>query len=305
MVLDAHLDCKSLELYFVKADFFLLLQPMIDSIIKLALKEDIGEGDHTSLSCVPASAIGHAKLIVKDTGILAGVELAKRIFNHYDPTLEMKIHLLDGAKVKPGDIAFEISGKSQSILATERVVLNFMQRMSGIATQTRSIVDLIEGTNTQLLDTRKTTPGIRALEKWAVTTGGGVNHRFGLYDMVMIKDNHIDYAGGITNAILRTVQYLKEMNLKLNIEIEVRDEKELDEVLAVGQVDRIMLDNFTPEEIKRVLPKIPSHYETEASGGITIENIRSYAETGVDFISSGALTHSVRSLDMSLKAEFK
>jgi nicotinate-nucleotide pyrophosphorylase (carboxylating) len=305
LVLDAHLDCKSLELYFVKADFFLLLQPMIDSIIKLALKEDIGEGDHTSLSCVPASAIGRAKLIVKDTGILAGVELAKRIFNHYDPTLEMKIHLLDGAKVKPGDIAFEISGKSQSILATERVVLNFMQRMSGIATQTRSIVDLIEGTNTQLLDTRKTTPGIRALEKWAVTTGGGVNHRFGLYDMVMIKDNHIDYAGGITNAITRTVEYLKAKNLKLNIEIEVRDEKELDEVLAVGQVDRIMLDNFTPEEIKRVLPKIPSHYETEASGGITIENIRSYAETGVDFISSGALTHSVRSLDMSLKAEFK
>ena len=303
--MDAHLDCKSLELYFVKADFFLLLQPMIDSIIKLALKEDIGEGDHTSLSCVPASAIGRAKLIVKDTGILAGVELAKRIFNHYDPTLEMKIHLLDGAKVKPGDIAFEISGKSQSILATERVVLNFMQRMSGIATQTRSIVDLIEGTNTQLLDTRKTTPGIRALEKWAVTTGGGVNHRFGLYDMVMIKDNHIDYAGGITNAITRTVEYLKAKNLKLNIEIEVRDEKELDEVLAVGQVDRIMLDNFTPEEIKRVLPKIPSHYETEASGGITIENIRSYAETGVDFISSGALTHSVRSLDMSLKAEFK
>lgn len=278
---------------------------MIDSIIKLALKEDIGEGDHTSLSCVPNDATGHAKLIVKDTGILAGVELAKRIFNHYDPALEIKIHLSDGAKVKPGDIAFEISGKSQSILATERLVLNFMQRMSGIATQTRSIVDLIQGTNTQLLDTRKTTPGIRALEKWAVTIGGGVNHRFGLYDMVMIKDNHIDYAGGITNAITRTVEYLKSKNLILNIEIEVRDEKELDEVLAVGQVDRIMLDNFTPEEIKRVLPKIPSHYETEASGGITIENIRSYAETGVDFISSGALTHSVRSLDMSLKAEFK
>lgn len=278
---------------------------MIDSIIKLALKEDIGEGDHTSLSCVPNEAVGHAKLIIKDTGILAGVDLAKRIFNHYDPTLEMKIHLVDGVKVKPGDIAFEIYGKSQSILATERLVLNFMQRMSGIATQTRSIVDLIEGTNTQLLDTRKTTPGIRALEKWAVTIGGGVNHRFGLYDMVMIKDNHIDYAGGITNAITRTVEYLKSKNLKLNIEIEVRDEKELDEVLAVGQVDRIMLDNFTPEEIKRVLPKIPSHYETEASGGITIENIRSYAETGVDFISSGALTHSVRSLDMSLKAEFK
>ena len=278
---------------------------MIDSIIKLALKEDIGEGDHTSLSCVPEEAQGHAKLIIKDTGILAGVELAKRIFNQYDSTLEMKIHLLDGAKVKPGDIAFEVSGKSRSILATERLVLNFMQRMSGIATQTRSIVDLIEGTNTQLLDTRKTTPGIRALEKWAVTIGGGVNHRFGLYDMVMIKDNHIDYAGGIKKAVLRTVDYLKAKNLKLNIEIEVRDEKELEEVLTVGQVDRIMLDNFTPEEIKRVLPKIPSNYETEASGGITIDNIRSYAETGVDFISSGALTHSVKSLDMSLKAEFK
>jgi nicotinate-nucleotide pyrophosphorylase (carboxylating) len=277
---------------------------MIDSIIKLALKEDIGEGDHTSLSCVPSEAVGSAKLIIKDTGVLAGVELAKRIFNHYDPDLQMNIHILDGAKVTPGDIAFEVTGKSQSILATERLVLNFMQRMSGIATQTRSIVDLIEGTNTQLLDTRKTTPGIRALEKWAVTIGGGVNHRFGLYDMVMIKDNHIDYAGGITNAILRTVEYLKAKNLKLNIEIEVRDEKELEEVLAVGQVDRIMLDNFTPDEIKRVLPKIPSNYETEASGGITIENIRSYAETGVDFISSGALTHSVKSLDMSLKAEF-
>jgi nicotinate-nucleotide pyrophosphorylase (carboxylating) len=281
LVLDAHLDCKSLELYFVKADFFLLLQPMIDSIIKLALKEDIGEGDHTSLSCVPASAIGHAKLIVKDTGILAGVELAKRIFNHYDPTLEMKIHLLDGAKVKPGDIAFEISGKSQSILATERVVLNFMQRMSGIATQTRSIVDLIEGTNTQLLDTRKTTPGIRALEKWAVTTGGGVNHRFGLYDMVMIKDNHIDYAGGITNAILRTVQYLKEMNLKLNIEIEVRDEKELDEVLAVGQVDRIMLDNFTPEELNVCFQRYRHTMKRKLQEGLQLKTLEATPKRGL------------------------
>ena len=277
---------------------------MIDSIIQFALKEDIGEGDHTSLSCVPEAATGKAKLFIKDSGILAGVELAQRIFNHYDPSLQMTTHLLDGTSVKPGDIAFEVSGKSRSILATERLVLNFMQRMSGIATETRSIVNLIEGTSTQLLDTRKTTPGIRALEKWAVTIGGGVNHRFGLYDMVMIKDNHIDYAGGITNAILRTVEYLKEKNLKLNIEIEVRNEKELDEVLAIGHVDRIMLDNFTPQEIARVLPKIPSHFETEASGGITKENIRAYAETGVDFISSGALTHSVKSLDMSLKAEF-
>lgn len=277
---------------------------MIDSIIDLALKEDIGSGDHSALSCVPENATGHAKLLIKDNGVLAGVELAKRIFHRYDPDLEIDIHLLDGTNVKVGDIAFEISGSSRSILATERLVLNFMQRMSGIATKTKAISDLIEGTSARLLDTRKTTPGIRALEKWAVTIGGGYNHRFGLYDMIMIKDNHIDYAGGVSAAIQRANDYIKEQSLKLNIEIEVRNETELEEVLQQGNVDRIMLDNFTPEQIVKVLPSIPKNIETEASGGIDENNIRAYAETGVDFISSGALTHSVMSLDMSLKAVF-
>lgn len=277
---------------------------MIDEIIDFALKEDIGDGDHSSLSCVPETAQGHAKLLVKDHGILAGVSLAKKIFHRYDPNLELEIHLLDGAKIKPGDIVFEVKGSSRSILATERLVLNFMQRMSGIATQTNRIVQSIEGTAANLLDTRKTTPGIRALEKWAVVIGGGHNHRFGLYDMIMIKDNHIDYAGGITKAIERTKAYLQEKNLKLKIEVEVRDEAELDEVLSVGGIDRILLDNFTPELIKKVLPKIPSEIETEASGGIDASNIRSYAETGVNYISSGALTHSVKSLDLSLKAVY-
>jgi len=278
---------------------------MIDSIIQLAFKEDIGDGDHTSLSCVPENAKGHAKLLVKDEGVIAGVALAKRIFSTYDPNLKVDVHLMDGSTVKHGDIVFEVSGSSRSILATERLVLNFMQRMSAIATHTNKVVKLIEGTNTHLLDTRKTTPGIRALEKWAVTIGGGFNHRFGLYDMIMIKDNHIDYAGGITKAIERANNYIESKNLKINIEIEVRDEKELDEVLAIGKIDRIMLDNFTPDQIRAVLPKIPSRIETEASGGITIDNIRAYAETDVNFISSGALTHSVSSMDLSLKAVFK
>ena len=278
---------------------------MIDEIIELALKEDIGEGDHTSLSCVPEGATGHAKLLVKDEGVIAGVELAERIFKKYDNNLTIEKHILDGSKVKHGDIVFELSGPSRSILATERLVLNFMQRMSAIATQTRSVVDLISGTDAYLLDTRKTTPGIRALEKWAVTIGGGYNHRFGLYDMIMIKDNHIDYAGGIQKAIERANQYIEEKKLKINIEIEVRDEQELDQVLEIGKVDRIMLDNFTPEQIKKVLPRIPSQIETEATGGITPDNIRGYAETGVNFISSGALTNSVNSMDLSLKAVFK
>jgi nicotinate-nucleotide pyrophosphorylase (carboxylating) len=277
---------------------------MIDEIIDLALNEDIGEGDHSSLSCVPEDATGTAKLLVKENGIIAGVQLARRIFHRYDPALTISIHILDGTPVKPGDIVFEIQGKSRSILATERLVLNFMQRMSGIATQTNSVVQLISDTETHLLDTRKTTPGIRALEKWAVTIGGGYNHRFGLYDMIMIKDNHIDYAGGVAKAIERANLYIAEKGLKINIEIEVRNEEELDEVLKNPKVDRIMLDNFTPEEILKVLPKIPVSIETEASGGITIDNIRAYAETGVNFISSGALTHSVKSLDMSLKAVY-
>lgn len=277
---------------------------MIEDIIINALKEDIGDGDHSSLACVPENAIGKAKLIVKDEGIIAGVELAEKIFNHYDQNLKVTVFIKDGTQVKTGDIALEVEGNSRSILATERLVLNFMQRMSGIATQTNTIVKLLDGCKTHLLDTRKTTPGIRYMEKWAVRIGGGYNHRFALYDMIMLKDNHIDYAGGIKNAIENTHKYLKETEKDLKIEVEVRDEKELDEVLAIGGVNRIMLDNFTPEEIIRVLTKIPKEYEVEASGGITLETIRSYAETGVDYISVGALTHSFKSLDMSLKATF-
>lgn len=277
---------------------------MIDEIIELALREDIGDGDHSSLACVPENGVGIAKLIVKEEGILAGVELAEKIFKKFDPELKMNIFINDGTPVKVGDIAFTVEGKSRSILATERLVLNFMQRMSGIATQTNKIVKLLDGCSTKLLDTRKTTPGIRYMEKWAVRIGGGYNHRFALYDMIMLKDNHIDYAGGITNAITRTKEYLEQTGKQLKIEVEVRDMTELDEVLLVGGIDRIMLDNFTPEEIQVALEKIPNHFEVEASGGITMETIRSYAETGVDFISVGALTHSFKSLDMSLKAVF-
>jgi nicotinate-nucleotide pyrophosphorylase (carboxylating) len=277
---------------------------MIYEIIDNALREDIGDGDHSSLACVPENAIGKATLFVKDDGILAGVELAEMIFKRFDPTLKMEILIQDGTVVKKGDIAFHVEGSSRSILATERLVLNFMQRMSGIATQTYQIVSLLEGLDTQLLDTRKTTPGIRYMEKWAVRIGGGKNHRFALYDMIMLKDNHIDYAGGITQAIESTNAYLEKTGKSLKIEVEVRNEQELDEVLAVGKVDRIMLDNFTPEQISAVLLKIPAKYEIEASGGITLDTIRKYAETGVHFISVGALTHSFRSLDLSLKADF-
>jgi len=277
---------------------------MINEIIDNALLEDIGEGDHASLSCVPENAQGKAHLLIKEDGILAGVELAEIIFHRFDPTIQIEVLLKDGASVKKGDIAFYVTGSSRSILSTERLVLNFMQRMSGIATQTNKIVSIIDGCNTKLLDTRKTTPGIRYIEKWAVRIGGGFNHRFALYDMIMLKDNHVDYAGGIIPAIQRANEYLKANNKDLKIEIEVRNEDELNEVLSFGGVDRIMLDNFTPERISKVLPFIPSQYETEASGGITIDNIRAYAETGIQFISVGALTHSVKSLDMSLKATF-
>ncbi len=277
---------------------------MIEDIIKNALIEDIGDGDHSSLACVPANAVGKAQLIIKDEGILAGVELAEMIFKTHDPNLNVITHIKDGEHVSHGQIALEVEGSSHSILATERLVLNFMQRMSGIATQTNKIVQLLKGCKTHLLDTRKTTPGIRYMEKWAVRIGGGYNHRFALYDMIMLKDNHIDYAGGIKNAIENTHNYLEKTGKKLKIEVEVRNEKELDEVLSIGQVNRIMLDNFTPEQITKVLPKIPPMFEVEASGGITMETIRSYAETGVDYISVGALTHSFKSLDMSLKATF-
>lgn len=277
---------------------------MINEIIDRALQEDIGEGDHSTLSCVPENATGKAELIIKEEGILAGVELALMIFHRFDPALEIQVFLKDGQQVKKGEIAFVVKGSSRSILSTERLVLNFMQRMSGIATQTNKIVQLISGTNTKLLDTRKTTPGIRYMEKWAVRIGGGYNHRFALYDMIMLKDNHIDYAGGIGPAIDRANDYLFKNELDLKIEIEVRDKSELLQVLEKGNVNRIMLDNFTPDEIREVLPLIPEKYETEASGGITLETIRSYAETGIQFISVGALTHSVKSLDMSLKAKF-
>lgn len=277
---------------------------MYDELIQLAFQEDLGDGDHSSLACVPNDAKGKATLYIKDDGVLAGIELAKQIFAHYDDSLEMHVFIPDGTLVKKGDIAFELRGKAQSILATERLVLNFMQRMSGIATQTRKLVDLTTGFKTKILDTRKTTPGLRQIEKWAVRIGGGHNHRMGLYDMIMLKDNHIDFAGGIVPAIERTNAYLKETGRNLKIEIEVRNEDELAQVLKAGHVQRIMLDNFSPERIVEALKIIPKEYEVEASGGITEETLMSYAKTGVDFISIGALTHSFKSLDMSLKADF-
>lgn len=277
---------------------------MLDEIIKNALLEDIGEGDHSTLACVPKDAKGTAKLLVKEDGILAGVEVAKRIYELYDPTLVIQFFKKDGDTIQKGEIAFVINGLSQSILSTERLVLNIMQRMSGIATQTANILKVIEGCSTKLLDTRKTTPGIRYLEKMSVKIGGGENHRFALYDMIMLKDNHVDYAGGIKPAIEKTKEYLIANNKCLRIEIEVRNMDELKEVIEIGGVDRIMLDNFSPALLKEALLIIPQKYETEASGGITIDTIRSYAETGVQFISVGALTHSVKSLDLSLKATF-
>lgn len=272
-------------------------------IIDFALKEDVGDGDHTSIACIPETAERKAKLLVKDNGILAGVELAKIIFERVDPNLKVEVLIEDGSPIEYGQIAFYVTGSSRSILTAERLVLNFMQRMSGIATKTHQLAHLIEDLPTKLLDTRKTTPCVRLMEKWAVTIGGGHNHRFALYDMVMIKDNHVDYAGGIKQAIERVNIYLKANNKPLKIEIEVRNLDELNQVLAVGNVDRIMLDNFTPEQISEALKLIPSYkYETEASGGINEDSIRAYAQTGIDYISSGALTHSYQSLDLSLKA---
>jgi nicotinate-nucleotide pyrophosphorylase (carboxylating) len=277
---------------------------MIQEIIQNALREDIGEGDHSALACIPAEAQGEAKLLVKDSGIIAGVELAEMICKEVDPALSFETFIADGTAVKPGDIAFIVRGGARSILASERLLLNFMQRMSGIATLTNEYMQLIQGTPAKLLDTRKTTPGIRYMEKWAVRIGGGYNHRFALYDMIMLKDNHIDFAGGIKAAIERTQDYLKHLGKTLKVEIEVRNLDELKEVLETGQVDRIMLDNFTPELLREALQLIAGRFETEASGGITKETIRSFAETGVDYISVGALTHSFKSLDMSLKASF-
>jgi nicotinate-nucleotide pyrophosphorylase (carboxylating) len=271
-------------------------------LINLAFEEDIKDGDHSSLSCIPNNKIGKAQLIVKDQGIIAGIELAEWIFESIDPTLFMEINVKDGDKVKKGDIAFSVKGCSISILTAERLVLNCMQRMSAIATKTRDYVELVKGTKTTILDTRKTTPGIRILEKWAVKIGGGDNHRFGLYDMIMLKDNHIDYAGGITKAIDKAKKYLKEKNLNLKIEVEARDLNEVKEIMTTKVVHRIMLDNFTPKDTIEAVKLINGKFETESSGGITSSTIRTYAECGVDYISVGALTHSIYNMDLSLKA---
>lgn len=274
----------------------------MEEIIKNALAEDLGAGDHTSLATIPADATGRAELLIKEDGVIAGIEVAEKVFKTVDPDIKFIGLMDDGQRVKRGDIVFTVAGKSISILSAERLALNFLQRMSGIATSTRKMADLLEGLHTKLLDTRKTTPNLRSLEKMAVRAGGGYNHRFGLFDMILIKDNHVDFAGGIKPAIEATRKYLDEKGLNLKIEIEVRDFNELNQVLETGGVDRIMLDNFTVDGIRTALQQIAGRYETEASGGINPDNIRSYAETGVDFISSGALTHQIKSLDMSLKA---
>lgn len=274
----------------------------IDEIIDQALREDIGDGDHTADACIPADSKGKAQLLVKESGVIAGVELAQCIFSRFDPYLKIDVFIKDGSDIKIGDVVLTVEGSSRSILKTERLVLNFMQRMSGIATKTASLNRLLEGTHAKLLDTRKTTPLLRELEKWAVKIGGGVNHRFGLYDMVMIKDNHIDMAGGIPQAIDRVQQHLKSIGKDLKIEIEVRDFDELGQALAIGGFHRIMLDNFHPDDERKAVALIGGRYETEASGGINETNIREHALAGVDFISVGALTHHIKSLDLSLKA---
>lgn len=275
---------------------------LIDQFINTSLHEDVGDGDHTSLATIPAGTQGKAKLLIKDNGILAGVELAAEIFHIVDKDLQLKIFLQDGAPVKYGDIAFEVNGDARNILTAERLVLNCMQRMSGIATKTHQITELLKDTKTKVLDTRKTTPGIRYIEKWAVKIGGGTNHRFGLYDMILIKDNHVDYSGGIKQALDKTHRYLAENNKQLRVEIEVRNLDELQQVLDAGGADMILLDNFNFDDLRAAVNTIGGEYVTEASGGITIDNIRQYAECGVDYISVGALTHSVKGLDMSLKA---
>lgn len=276
-------------------------QQELENFLIKALDEDVKDGDHTSLACVPASAKGKAKLLVKAPGILAGVAIAEYIFNHVDPSFDIKIYQQDGAKIAVGDIAFEVAGSSQSILKAERLVLNTMQRMSGIATMSNQFVKAVEGYNVQILDTRKTTPMLRFLEKLAVRIGGATNYRTGLYDRIMIKDNHIDFCGSITQAVQQTIAYLKQHQLLLDITVEVRNMKELIELLKVGQINRIMLDNFDTETMTKAVTLIAGSYEVEASGGITLETVRQYAATGVDFISVGALTHSYKSLDLSLK----
>lgn len=280
----------------------LSVEELNDRLIDLAFSEDIGDGDHTTLCCIPADAVSESKLLIKEPGIFAGEKIAIEVFHRFDPTMEVEVYIHDGVHVKPGDIVMSVKGKIQSLLQTERLMLNILQRMSGIATMTNRYVERIAGTGARVLDTRKTTPGMRMLEKEAVKIGGGTNHRIGLFDMILLKDNHIDFAGGIENAISRCHKYLEEKGKNLKIEIEVRDFEELNRVLAFGGVDRIMLDNFTPEQTREAVKLIAGRYETESSGGITYDTIRDYAEAGVDFISVGALTHSVKGLDMSFKA---
>jgi nicotinate-nucleotide pyrophosphorylase (carboxylating) len=273
----------------------------LNTFIERSLKEDIGEGDHTTLATVPAKVLATGKLLAKDDGIIAGIEVARRIFNKVDKNIKLDVKIEDGKKIKKGDIVFTVSGNARSLLTAERLVLNFMQRMSGVATQAHHISALCKGTKAKALDTRKTTPGMRLLEKWAVHIGGAHNHRYGLWDMILIKDNHIHCSGGITNAIKNTQAYLKKNKKKLDIEIEAGSMEEVKEVLRTGGVNRILIDNFTPNEVAKAVKLINGKYETEASGGITQQNIRQYALTGVDYISMGALTHSVKSLDLSLK----
>ena len=277
-------------------------KPFVDALIELAIREDIGDGDHTSLCCIPATEKGRMRLLCKQEGILAGIEIAQLVLRRLDPDMQFEQILRDGDRVKPGDVAFYVSGRLQSLLQAERILLNIMQRMSGIATMTHKYAEQLKGTNTRVLDTRKTTPGMRILEKMAVKIGGGVNHRIGLFDMILLKDNHVDFAGGIDKAINRAKEYCKEKGKDLKIEIEVRNFDELQQVLDLGGVDRIMFDNFTPAMTKKAVEMVGGRYETESSGGITFDTLRDYAECGVDFISVGALTHSVKGLDMSFKA---
>ncbi len=274
----------------------------IDALIEIAISEDIGDGDHTSKACIPDSAVGNAKLLIKEEGIFAGIDIAERVFKKIDPDLKLTAYLKDGDKILPGDIPFEINGRVVSILKSERIALNFLQRMSGIATRTNLYTRKLEGLRTIILDTRKTTPGLRVIEKMAVRIGGGKNHRIGLYDMILIKDNHIDFAGGIINAIENVRDYLLRIQKNLKVEIEVRSLDDVEKILQTGHIDRIMFDNFSPVKTLKAVKMINGKYETESSGNITLENIREYAECGVDYISIGALTHQINSLDMSLKA---
>ena len=280
----------------------LKVEELVDRLIDLSFAEDIGDGDHTTLCCIPEDAMGKSKLLIKEDGILAGVEIAKEVFHRFDPTMQVEVLMGDGTKVKKGDVAMIVTGKVRSLLQTERLMLNIMQRMSGIATMTSKYVERLEGTHTRVLDTRKTTPGMRMLEKQAVKIGGGCNHRIGLFDMILLKDNHVDFAGGIANAINRCHEYLKQKGLDLKIEIEVRNFDELKQAMDCGGIDRIMLDNFSVADTKKAVEIVGGKYETESSGGITFDTLRDYAECGVDFISVGALTHSVKGLDMSFKA---